>query len=94
LEAGLRQKHGKSPRCLRQRAFERFRETAGTCCELLDLLRAHKWIYIKLATNDGLRAAYKLEKRDIDVLRETYGRDSGEVPIEQFSEAGMQRRNS
>jgi hypothetical protein len=29
---------------------------------LLDLLRAHKWIYIRLATDDGLRVAYKLMK--------------------------------
>jgi hypothetical protein len=36
----------------------------------LDLLRAHKRTDIKLATDDGFRAAYKLKKRDIDVLRE------------------------
>jgi hypothetical protein len=34
---------------------------------LLDLLRAHKWIYIKLATDDGLRAAYKQNKNSITV---------------------------
>jgi hypothetical protein len=32
----------------------------------LDLLRAHKWIYIKLATDDGFRAALK-QKNSITV---------------------------
>jgi hypothetical protein len=44
-------------------AFERLREAAGAYGELLDLLRAHKWIEIKLATDDGFRAAYKLKAR-------------------------------
>jgi len=44
-------------------AFERLRESAGAYGELLDLLRAHKWIEIKLATDDGFRAAYKLKAR-------------------------------
>jgi len=44
-------------------AFERLREAAGAYGELLDLLRAHKWIEIKLATNDAFRAAYKLKAR-------------------------------
>jgi hypothetical protein len=34
-------------------AFVKLREAAGVYGELLDLLRAHKWIYIKLATDDG-----------------------------------------
>ena len=51
-------------------AFVKLRKAAGVYGELLDLLRAHKWIDIKLATDDGFRAAYKLKKRDIDVLRE------------------------
>ncbi len=55
----------------------------------MDLLRAHKWIYIKLATDDGFRAAYKLkaEKRSIDRLRETHRQNNGEIPTEQFSHA-------
>ena len=55
-------------------AFAKLKEAASTYGELLDLLRAHKWIYIKLATDDGFRAAYKLkaEKRSIDRLREAY----------------------
>jgi hypothetical protein len=70
-------------------AFVKLRESAGVYGELLDLLRAHKWIEIKLATDDALRAAYKLntEKRNIDVLRAMYGRNDGEIPTEQFSHA-------
>jgi len=69
-------------------AFVKLREAAGAYGGLLDLLKAHKWIYIKLAVDDGFRAAYKLkaEKRSIDVLRETYGRNNGEIPTE-FSQA-------
>jgi hypothetical protein len=68
-------------------AFERLREAAGAYGELLDILSAHKWIDVKLATDDAFRAAYKLntEKRGIDVLREMYGRNDGEIPTEQFS---------
>jgi hypothetical protein len=57
---------------------------------LLDLLRAHKWIDVKLATDDGFRAAYKLKarKRNIDVLREAYGHSNGvETPTVQSSHA-------
>jgi hypothetical protein len=62
-------------------AFRRLRESAGVYGELLDLLRTHKWIGIKLATEDGFRAAYKLraEKRSIDVLRGEYGHNSSET---------------
>jgi len=74
-------------------AFERLRESAGAYGELLDLLKAHKWIDVKLATDDGFRAAYKLntEKRSIDVLREAFGRNDGEIPTEQFSHAEADR---
>ena len=44
-------------------AFVKLREAAGAYGELLDLLKAHKWIYIKLATDDGFRAAAKQNKR-------------------------------
>jgi hypothetical protein len=56
---------------------------------LLDVLKAHKWIYIKLASDDTLRAAYKLkaEKRSIDVLRETYRRNNVETPTVSYTEA-------
>jgi hypothetical protein len=48
-------------------AFVKIREAAGAYGELLDLLKAHKWIYIKLATDDGFRAAYKQNKKSITV---------------------------
>ena len=69
-------------------AFERLGEAAGAYGVLLDLSKSHKWIYIKLATDDAFRAAYKLKarKRGIDVLREAFGQN-GEIPTEQFSHA-------
>jgi len=42
-------------------AFKRLRKAAGVYGELLDLLRAHKWFYIKLATDDILRVGHKLK---------------------------------
>jgi len=48
-------------------AFVKLREAAGVYGELLDLLRAHKWIYIKLATDDSFRAAAKQNKNSITV---------------------------
>jgi len=50
-----------------RKAFVKLRESAGVYGELLDLLRAHKWIYIKLATDDGFRAAAKQNKNSITV---------------------------
>jgi hypothetical protein len=47
-------------------AFVKLRETAGVYGELLDLLKAHKWIYIKLAIDDSFRAAAK-QKGNITV---------------------------
>jgi hypothetical protein len=38
-------------------AFVKLRESGCVYSELLDLLKAHKWIYIKLATDDSIRAA-------------------------------------
>ena len=77
-------------------AFAKPREAAGVYGELLDLLKAHKWIYIKLATDDGSRVAYKLkaEKRSIDVLREAYRQNNGEISTEQFSHAEEPRRGA
>jgi hypothetical protein len=76
-------------------AFERLGEAAGAYGVLLDLLRAHKWINVKLATDDALRAAYKLKarKRGIDVLREAYGQNDGEIPTE-FSHMERPRRGA
>jgi len=70
-------------------AFVKLREAAGVYGELLDLLKAHKWIYIKLATDDALRSAHKLktEKRSIDRLREAYGQNSDENPTVSHAEA-------
>jgi hypothetical protein len=70
-------------------AFIKLKEAAGVYGELLDLLKAHKWIYIKLATDDVLRVAHKLktEKRSIDVLRETYKHNSVEVPTVSHTDA-------
>jgi len=75
-------------------AFERLRESAGVYGVLLDLLRAHKWIDVKLATDDGFRAAYKLKarKRSIDVLREAYRQNCVETPTVQSSHAEDRQR--
>ncbi len=48
-------------------AFVKLRVSAGVYGELLDLLKAHKWIYIKLATDDSFRAAAKQNKKGIAV---------------------------
>jgi hypothetical protein len=48
-------------------AFVKLRESAGVYGVLLDLLKAHKWIYIKLATDDSFRAATKQNKNSITV---------------------------
>jgi len=70
-------------------AFVKLKEAAGTYGALLDLLRSHKWIEIKLATDDGFRAAYKLKtrKRSIDILREAYKHNNGEIPTVSHTEA-------
>jgi hypothetical protein len=48
-------------------AFVKLRESAGVYGELLDLLKAHKCIVVKLATDDGFRAAAKQNKNSIAV---------------------------
>jgi hypothetical protein len=47
--------------------FVKLRETASVYGELLNLLKVHKWIYIKLAADDGFRAAAKQNKNSITV---------------------------
>ncbi len=76
-------------------AFARLREAAGAYGVLLDLSKSHKWTVVKLATDDALRVAHKLktEKRSIDVLRETYGRNNDEISTE-FSHAEEPRRDA
>jgi len=55
---------------------------------LLDLLRIHKWIEIKLATDDGFRDAFKLNRKSsIDVLRGAYRQNDGEIPTVSHTEA-------
>jgi hypothetical protein len=69
-------------------AFVKLKEAAGTYGALLDLLRSHKWIEIKLATDYGFRAAFKLNrKRSIDVLREAYKHNNGEITTVSHTEA-------
>jgi len=53
-------------------AFERLRKAAGVYGELLDLLKAHKWIYIKLATDDTLRVDHKLKAENGKIHTEPY----------------------
>jgi hypothetical protein len=74
-------------------AFERLREAASVYDMLLDVSQSHKWIVVKLATDDGFRAAFKLntEKRSIDVLREAFGQNGVEASAEQL---GYVERNS
>jgi hypothetical protein len=68
--------------------FVKLRESADVYGVLLELLRSHKWIDIKLASDDTLRTAYKLKtkKRSIDVLRETYRHDNSEIPTVSHAE--------
>ena len=89
MEAGLSCKYIRGSSRRGREAFVRLREAAGIYGGLLDLLRAHKWIYIKLATDDVLRVAHKLktEKRSIDRLREAYKHNNGETPTVSHAEA-------
>jgi hypothetical protein len=77
-------------------AFVKLREAAGAYGELLDLLKAHKWILVKLATDDALKTTYKLKarKRSIDVLREAYRQNNGEIPIQQISHAEKPKKGA
>jgi len=77
-------------------AFVKLKEAAGTYGALLDLLRSHKWIDVLLAADKDFKTAYKLKarKRNIDVLRETYGYNNGKIPTGQFSQANKQRRGA
>jgi len=69
-------------------AFIKLKEAADAYGALLDLLRIHKWIEIKLATDDGFRDAFKLNRKSsIDVLREAYKHNNGEIPTVLHTEA-------
>ena len=52
-------------------AFVRLMEVAGTYGALLELLKAHKWIYVKKAV---------AKKRSIDLLKEAYGGNTATAP--------------
>jgi hypothetical protein len=63
-------------------AFVKLREVAGVYGMLLDALQFHKWIVVKLATDDKFRATYKLKpKRRIDILRKLYGYNDSGIPL-------------
>ena len=89
MEAGLSCKYIRGSSRRGREAFVRLREAAGVYGGLLDSLRAHKWIYIRLATDDALRVAHKLktEKRSIDRLREAYKHNNGEITTVSHTEA-------
>jgi hypothetical protein len=55
-------------------AFAKLKEVAGAYGELLDLLKAHGWLVVKLAADDGFRTAYKLKakRRSIDEISEQF----------------------
>jgi hypothetical protein len=58
-------------------AFIKLRETADIYGKLLDLLEAHKWVIVRLATDDAFKASHKskTKKRSIDILKEACGND-------------------
>jgi hypothetical protein len=62
-------------------AFIKLREAESVYGKLLDLLEAHKWVIVKVATDDALRIKLKpKKKRSIDILREAYN-GNNEIPI-------------
>ena len=75
-------------------AFVKLREAASAYGVLLDLLRAHKWVNINLATDDNFKAVFKQKSvtvegvvmylrlvsgRDGSLLAEHYTRDAGKA---------------
>ena len=56
-----------APVATSKEAFVKIREAADVYGEPLDLLKTHRWIYIKLAANYGFRAAAKQNKNSITV---------------------------
>jgi hypothetical protein len=55
-------------------AFVKLKEVAGVYGVLLEPLSVHKWLVVKLATDDGFRTAYKLKakRRSIDEISEQF----------------------
>ncbi len=85
-------------------AFVKLREAAGIYGVLLDRLRAHKWVNIKLATDDNFKAVFKqkgiVTVEDIamhlhlvngSLLAEHYTRDAGKAleVVEKLKAAGL-----
>ena len=76
-------------------AFVKLREAAGAYGELLDLLKAHKWIEVKLATDDTFRIAYMLKtrKRNIDLLRAMYRQNNVETSARRLDRGNGRRKS-
>jgi hypothetical protein len=76
-------------------AFVKLREAAGAYGELLDLLKAHKWIEVKLATDDTFRIAYTLKtrKRNIDLLRAMYRQNNVETSARRLGRGNGRRKS-
>jgi hypothetical protein len=76
--------------------FMKLREAADVYGELLGLLNAHKWINVKLATDNTFRRAYKLKtrKRNIDHLRAMCRQNKVETPTKLLSRRSRRRRNN
>jgi len=75
--------------------FIKLKEVAGIYGNLLDLLNSHKWVIIKLITDEAFRVSYKLKtkKRSIDLIRKTYGRHSNGTS-EQLSGGNAKQKNN
>jgi len=76
-------------------AFVKLRDAAGVYGELLDILNAHKWINVKLATDDAFRIAYTLKtrKRNIDHLRAMYRQNNVETSARRLGRGNGRRKS-
>jgi hypothetical protein len=76
-------------------AFVKLRDATGVYGELLDILNAHKWIDVKLATDDTFRIAYTLKtrKRNIDLLRTMYRQNNVETSARRLGRGNGRRKS-
>ena len=76
-------------------AFVKLRDATGVYGELLDILNAHKWIDVKLATDDTFRIAYTLKtrKRNIDLLRAMYRQNNVETSARRLGRGNGRRKS-
>jgi hypothetical protein len=76
-------------------AFVKLRDAAGVYGELLDILNAHKWIDVKLATDNTFRIAYTLKtrKRNIDLLRAMYRQNNVETSARRLDRGNGRRKS-